>query len=196
MLKNRNKYLLGLLVFFLVLGLVACNNSEKVAENSEKLDVISLEDDYSNIIQLDSGPIRIVSLSPSTTEILFALGLDEEIVGVTDYCDYPKEALEKDKVGGFEKANLERIISLGPDIVISSGNENREAGKILYDAGIQMASFNSKDTEAIFSEILRIGQIASREDEAQELVEELRARKEEVVKKAQGLDREKVFFEV
>ena len=62
---------------------------------------------------------RIVSLAPNLTEILFELGLGDQIVGVTNYCTYPPEALEKEKVGGFINPNLEKIVSLKPDLVVS-----------------------------------------------------------------------------
>lgn len=194
--KNK-KVSLILLVFLLGFSLVACGGGDEKTElPKEDLSLISVEDDYSNLIQLDSYPEKIISLSPSTTEILFALGLDEEIVGVTDYCDYPAEALKKEKIGSFAEANLEKIISLSPDLVISSGNENTEGGKILYDANIQVASFNSPDIDGIFSEITRIGQLTNKEKEAEELVKGLEARRADIVKKSNNNKGKKVFYEV
>ena len=61
--------------------------------------------------------VRYISLAPSTTEILFALGLDEEIVGVSTYCNYPLKAKNKDKVGTFSQPNIEKILSLRPDYI-------------------------------------------------------------------------------
>lgn len=68
---------------------------------------------------------RVISLAPNITEILFALDLKDKIVGVTTFCDYPKDALKKEKIGGMTNPNLEKIVSLAPDIVIltSDGNE-------------------------------------------------------------------------
>ena len=69
-------------------------------------------------------PQRIISLAPATTEILFALGLGERIVGVTNFCDYPEEAKKKPKVGGMSNPSLEAVVSLKPDIVVMSIDGN------------------------------------------------------------------------
>ncbi len=66
---------------------------------------------------------RYVSLAPSTTEILFALGLDEEVVGVSSYCKYPGKAKEKARVGDFSRPNIEAIVALRPDYVFCTGLE-------------------------------------------------------------------------
>jgi iron complex transport system substrate-binding protein len=69
-------------------------------------------------------PKRIISLAPNVTEILFALGLDNSIVGVTSFCDYPEEAKDKPKVGGMSNPSLERVVSLKPDMVIMTTDGN------------------------------------------------------------------------
>ncbi len=199
MVKNKKKKsLILVLMLFLAVGLMACGSESNNSGNIEKnnLGLITVEDDYGNIIQLDKVPEKIISLSPSTTEILFALGLDDEIVGVTDYCDYPEEALSKEKVGGFAEANLEKIISLGPDLVISSGNEDKDHGKILYDADIQVATFNSGSIEAVFQEIIRVGDLTGKKEEAEKLVKDLKSKKDEIVKEVENKPRKKVFYEV
>lgn len=71
-------------------------------------------------MNISSVPQRIVSLAPSNTEILFALGLADKIVAVTDMCDYPAEARAKPKLGGFEP-NLEQIMAFDPDLVLAIG---------------------------------------------------------------------------
>jgi iron complex transport system substrate-binding protein len=70
------------------------------------------------------GPRRIISLAPNVTEILFALGLDERIVAVTSFCDYPEEAKKKPKIGGMSTPSLERVVSLKPDLVIMTTDGN------------------------------------------------------------------------
>jgi ABC-type hemin transport system substrate-binding protein len=69
-------------------------------------------------------PKRIISLAPNVTEILFALGLDNSIVGVTSFCDYPEGAKDKPKVGGMSNPSLERVVSLKPDMVIMTTDGN------------------------------------------------------------------------
>jgi iron complex transport system substrate-binding protein len=74
--------------------------------------------------EMVSPPVRIVSLAPSMTEILFALGLGDNIVGVTTYCDYPEEAKKKPKIGGMSNPSLEAVLSLKPDVVVLTTDGN------------------------------------------------------------------------
>ena len=77
-----------------------------------------MTDAVGNEITLEKAPETIVSMIPSNTEILFALGLNDEIVGVNDYDNYPAEALEKEKIGGQE-FNVETIVAMNPEIVFA-----------------------------------------------------------------------------
>jgi iron complex transport system substrate-binding protein len=79
---------------------------------------------------LASPPRRIVSCAPNFTEILFALGLGEQVVGVTDFCRYPPEALKKERIGGFLNPNLEKVIYLNPDLVILPQTKSQLGAKI------------------------------------------------------------------
>src|SRR5512135_1919802 len=81
---------------------------------------------YSSVYAADPAfpPRRIVSLAPSMTEIMFALGLGEKIVGVTTFCDFPEEAKKKPKIGGMSNPSLEAVLSLKPDIVVMTTDGN------------------------------------------------------------------------
>ena len=81
---------------------------------------IVLTDDFGRQITLEKPAVRVVSLAPSATELLFALGLNDKIVGVTEFCNYPAEALAKEKVGGFGPPSIEKIVSLSPDLVVAA----------------------------------------------------------------------------
>jgi len=72
----------------------------------------------------DKIPRRIISLAPSITEIIYALGLGDRLVGVTTYCDYPEEAKKKPKVGGMVNPSIEAVVSLKPDIVVMTTDGN------------------------------------------------------------------------
>ncbi|MCD6313156.1 MAG: ABC transporter substrate-binding protein, partial [Thaumarchaeota archaeon] len=84
----------------------------------------TLVDDFGRVVVIPSKPMRIVSTAPSITEILFALGLEDRVVGVTSYCNYPPEVLERvgegklEVIGDFTNPSLEKIIGLNPDLVI------------------------------------------------------------------------------
>jgi iron complex transport system substrate-binding protein len=95
-------------------------------------------------IALAKSPERIVSLAPSTTEILFAAGLGEKIVGVTNFCDYPEEAKHKPKIGGMSNPSLEEVVSLRPDIVVMTTDGNpREFELKLHSLKIKTFVFES-----------------------------------------------------
>src|SRR5262249_30150271 len=75
-------------------------------------------DEYGRTVRIPQTPLRIVSLAPSLTETLYALGVQDRLVGDTDYCDYPPEAQKKTKVGGVVNPNFEEIAALHPDLVL------------------------------------------------------------------------------
>jgi len=85
----------------------------------------TLQDALGNSFPVLEAPRRIVSLAPNITEILFALGLGETIVGVTRFCDYPPESMSKEKIGGLVDPSLERIKALGPGVGLSHHSEYR-----------------------------------------------------------------------
>ncbi|MCM8781983.1 MAG: adenosylcobinamide-phosphate synthase CbiB, partial [Candidatus Omnitrophica bacterium] len=102
--------------------------------------------------QAFSREVRVVSLAPSITEILFAIGLNEnEVVGVTDYCDYPKEATKILKVGSLNTVSIEKIIFLQPDYVFSIGSEENPLNANLKKAGFNVFMIPS---EAIYVDLL------------------------------------------
>ncbi len=100
----------------------------------------------------DAAPQRIVSLAPSLTETLFALGLGDRVVGVTRYCAHPPEALALPKVGGHLDPNFEAIVSLEPDlvVVIPSSSEN---GQRLESLGIRVLEVDQHDVQAVLESV-------------------------------------------
>lgn len=82
--------------------------------------LIEITDQLGRTVKLDRTPQRIISLAPSNTEILFALGLADKVVAVTNLCDYPPEAKEKPNIGGFTTTNIEKVIALSPDLVLAT----------------------------------------------------------------------------
>ncbi|OGB88286.1 hypothetical protein A3J44_03780 [candidate division WOR-1 bacterium RIFCSPHIGHO2_02_FULL_45_12] len=106
---------------------------------------------------------RIVSLAPSITEILFLLNLDEQIVGVTTNCDYPQKAEKLEKVGLFESPNLEKIISLKPDLVLAPDSGQNSAISRLRDLNIQTVILPSQNMKDVFKSIETVGALTDKE---------------------------------
>ena len=103
------------LIVVLATTLSACSTVTSLFQKE-----ITVIDDMGREISLPKVPARIVSIAPANTEFLFALGLEEKIVGVTDWCDYPAAALTKEKVGDFANPSVEKIVSLKPDLVVAA----------------------------------------------------------------------------
>lgn len=154
-------------------------------------------DDAQRTVEIRGVPERIISLAPSNTEVLFALGLGDKVVGVTDLCDYPEEAQEIEKVG-FVEINLEKIVDLEPDLVLYiGGTAQLEKTQTMEDLGLTVLVLAPSDIEGIFADIELVGRTTGTEDEAADLVSELRARMDEVLSRvAQAKRQPLVFYEL
>jgi len=145
------------------------------------------------------SPPRYISLAPSTTEILFALGLDDEIVGVSSYCNYPQRAKNKEKVGGFSHANIEKILSLKPDYIFCTGLEQTPIIAELKRQSLKVYVSDPKNMDELFNSIRDIGRIAGKEESAKTLIRNMEQEIEEVVSKVKLIPddrRPKVFIEI
>ena len=129
---------------------------------------VVITDDRGRTVNFTETPQRIVSLAPSITEILFALDLDDIVVGVTNYCDYPAEAMDKPKVGDYFSTNLEVIIAQDPDVVLTDGHD--PVADQLEGLGVSMVVLQPQDIAGIFRNIELVGEITGQEMEAYELV--------------------------
>jgi len=147
-------------------------------------------------VEVPADVQRIVSLAPSNTEILFALGLGDKIVGVTNFCDYPEGAKSVAKVGDAMEMNVEKIVSLSPDLVLAIDGM-QEVQSSLEEVGLAVVVLQPADLEAIYETIELVGQAAGGEEAAQTLVDSMRAKIEAVTAKVQDVsERPKVFYEL
>ena len=154
-------------------------------------------DDIGRSVQIPSYPRRIVSLAPSITETLFALGLDREIVGVTDFCNYPEAALSKPKVGSFISLSAEKIVSLNPDLILATADGNRkESVEQLVRLGLPVYTVSPSNLNQTLRMISTIGRMTGREKESHALVRKLQQRIRHVTTATEHLPRPKVFFQV
>lgn len=142
-------------------------------------------------------PKRIVSLAPNITEILFSLGLDEEIVGVSIHCNFPEKAKNKGRVGSYIRLDFEKIASLNADLIIGTAAGNtRDMVDRLGRLGLPTYIIYPKNFNDILKSILHIGQIVNREKEARGIVDEMRKRSRRIVELTNGLPRPKVFIQI
>ena len=151
------------------------------------------------VCQAESRKPRYISLAPSTTEILFALGLDDEIVGVSSYCNYPLEAKNKEKVGNFSQPNIEKILSLKPDYIFCTGLEQAPIISSLRRLGLKVYVADPSTISQLLSSIKEIGNITGKTKEAESLTEKMRKDIEEISLKVKAIPpekRQKVFLEI
>lgn len=142
--------------------------------------------------------LKVVSLAPSTTEVLFALGLDEEIVGVSLFCNYPEEARQKEKIGTFSQPNIEKILSLKPDIIFCTGLEQASVIGKLKQLGLRLYVSDPSSVEELFDSIREMGELIGKEKNADILIDKMKKDLETVRSKVKSIpeaDRVKVFVE-
>jgi iron complex transport system substrate-binding protein len=141
-------------------------------------------------------PERIVSLSPSATEILYGVGAFERVVAVTTYCEYPPEVAKLPRVGGWSNPNMEQLAGLRPDLVIFSDSTAPFIKDKLEALGIGTLAIPSNTLDDAFTAIEQIGRAAGNEAEARRLADETRARVEEVRARTRDLPRRRVLVVV
>ncbi|MFH1640710.1 MAG: cobalamin-binding protein [Candidatus Omnitrophota bacterium] len=142
---------------------------------------------------------RYVSLSPATTEILFALGLKDKIVAVTSFCNYPEETKKIAKIGTFSEPNIEIIISLKPTIVFATGLEQTPVVSKLKKSGLRVVVSDPKNIAELLESLTQIGKETGKEEAAEKLKESMLRRVEAVKAKAAVIPAEKrvsVFIEI
>lgn len=128
-------------------------------------------------------PQRIVSTAPSITEVLFALGLGPRIAGVTEYCHFPPEARSKPRIGTFLEPDLERILSLRPDLVLVISNPVRVAER-LQQLGVRAENVRQDSIADIFASIGQIGRLTATQARASQLAAQIRAQLDQARRQA------------
>lgn len=159
-------YGLRFTVLGFVLLLVACSGHQGQVAVTD-----TVTDDYGRTVVVPAAPQRVVSLSPAVTEILYALGAQDLLVGRTDFCLYPDAALDLPSIGGISNLNIESILSLNPDLVISGSMVGKKVTDQMDQMGVPMVCVIEKPKfEALFDNITAIGRLVGKEHEADSLI--------------------------
>jgi iron complex transport system substrate-binding protein len=191
-------------VLALVAGLTACTQAApRAAAPARQAPAVehttfpvTITDDLGRSVRVEKLPQRIVSTAPSNTEILFALGLNDRIVAVTDFCDYPEEARAKPKIGGT-KPSVEKIVSFAPDLVVASTINPQDLIQQLESSRIPVVVWGPKDFAGIMRNIEQTGVITGTVERAKRITAGMRDRIDAVAAQArQATAKPRVFFEV
>jgi len=187
------------LIIFIILPLLFSILAAR-AEGGFPLTII---DDFGRSVTISAPPKRIVSTAPSNTEILFALGLGDNVVGVTRYCDYPPIVLEKVKnkqitvIGGYADPSFEGVVSLSPDLVLAATDLQSTFVSTIQDRGIVVISLNPKNTNDVVHDLALVGTACGRASAADKIINDLQRRLSYIsdrTSKASG--RPKVYYEL
>jgi iron complex transport system substrate-binding protein len=168
---------------------------------------IEVTDQMGRVVRLEKMPEKIISLTPSNTEILFALGLGDKVVGVTQYCNYPPEAQDKPKIGGFSATEIdvsvEQIVVIEPDLILASETHMKEVipklEQFVPEAAILVLKTQTESFDVVFEAINLVGKCTDTEDKAAQLVTRMKKQIKAITDKTDKLpdsERPRVLYVV
>lgn len=204
MIKSIKKSIAAILAVMMMFSFAACakdskgNNLNKVPNGTSGTKYpYTVKDSRGKETIIEKEPNKIVSVAPNITELVYALGKGDELVGRTDYCDYPKEAKKVQSIGSLTDPNIEKIIELKPDIVIASTHFKEDVAKKLEDLGIKVVVlYNANDFNGVYDTITTLGYIINSQDKASNLVASMKKKIEAVKEKVKGKEAPKVYYVV
>jgi iron complex transport system substrate-binding protein len=162
---------------------------------SESADLRSFTDGLGRSVTIRANPQRIISLAPNITEILFALGLGDRVAAVTSYCDFPEEAKTKEKIGDTLHPNLERIIALKPDLVLTTtASQLEDLTHKLDQLAVPLYVTNPRTVRDTISSIRKIGEATGASARAAEIADEMERRISAVEMRVKGLPQPRVLY--
>lgn len=199
--KFNNKWVVALAATLL---LAACGSDEEKTEkdinNASENDgaPYTVVDDRGVEVTFDEVPETIISLQPSNTEILYELGVGDQIIGATEFDTYPEAAQEVERVSTSTVINAERIVELNPDVVIAYTIGEEAQITQLEDAGLKVFVIASAATfDDVYSDIIQLSEVMGVEDKGEEVVADIKAQIETVQEKTATLDtKKKAYYEV
>lgn len=185
--KKHVKIFTVLLMAILMINLVGCTKTEeikkedttkveeKIVEKAEKIEKTSypltITDSDGDQIVLKEEPKKIVSVGPNVTEIIYAVGKGDKLIGRTDYCDYPEEVKSLPSIGTLKNINIESVAALEPDLIIGSTHFSAENKQKLKELGIPVALIYAPESfESVYDIITKTGQMLNANEEAAKVV--------------------------
>jgi iron complex transport system substrate-binding protein len=202
--KSMKKLIVAILTVIMMVTLAACtSNSKEVSsskiqkEDSATKYPYTAKDSKGKEVVIEKEPKRIISVAPSVTELIYALGKGDELVGRTDYDDYPEQVKSVQSIGSLTDPNVEKIIELKPDVVVASTHFKDDVAKKLEDLGIKVVVlYNAKDFNGAYDSINTLGQIINAQDNTKNLVASMKKKIEDVKEKVKGKETPKTYYVV
>jgi len=139
--------------------------------------------------------MRIISLAPSNTEILYSIGAGEEVIAVTRLCDFPEQAKLKPNVGGWIDPDIDKIVSFNPDVVFTSTFLQEKIFQTLKERGVNVIHLDMRTLDQVFDSIMKIGKETSRETEASKLTSSMKEEIKKTRRESKNFPLRKVYAE-
>ena len=203
--KLLKKVSVLLLFIVMSIGLVSCgstnqtsvdNGNESIQDASVSYPV-TIKDSFGKEVVLEKEPEKVISVAPNISEIIYKLGAEEKLSGRTDYCDYPEEVKNIESIGTLRKPDIEKIIDLEPDLVITSTHFDEENTAKLEEAGIKVIGlYEENDVTGVYSIIETLGTALNKQSEATETVKEMKDSIDKVTKTVSELEKPSVYYVV
>lgn len=155
---------------------------------------LTIKDDTGTEVTFEQAPTKVVTLVPSETEAIYAIGSGEQVVGVDEYSNYPEEAASKPKVGDMT-TNIEAVTALNPDLVLASSSMNTEAITKLRELNITVFASDPLTYDAVIAKIETLGKIMNKLTEAAAVADNMRTAKQQVTDAVKNAEKKKVYLE-
>lgn len=202
--KRIVKNLITIILSVVMIATFTACTSNKNEGSSENKTVVeqtvypyTFTDSKGNEVIIESEPKKIISVAPSITELVYAFGKGDELIGRTDYCDYPEESANVQSIGTLTDPNIEKIVELKPDIVIASTHFKDDVLKKLQDLGIKVVVIkDSKNIDGAYESMDKLGEILNTQEKAQQVVDSNKQKIEEIKEKVKDAETPKTYYVV
>jgi iron complex transport system substrate-binding protein len=202
--RSMMKTLFGLLLTMMLVFTAACGantNTEEQGATNESAPTeeasaypLTVKDATGTDVTFKQAPAKVVTLVPSETEAIYAIGSGDQVVGVDEYSNYPEEAASKPKVGNMT-TNIEAVTALNPDLVLASSSMNTEAITKLRELNITVFATDPLTYDAVIAKIETLGKIMDKQTEATAVADNMRAVKQQVTDAVKDAEKKKVYLE-
>ena len=190
--RHRGRTLIALLAVTLLAAILAaavlggCSSSSdetSAASSPAAAGPITVTDDADKTVALDQPATKVVSLAPANTEIAFALGAGDKVVGDTTYCDYPEEAKAIAKIGDFSNPSVEKIVALEPDLVLAAGGIQEGLRAKFEKLGMQVFVVDPTTLDELYADLGELGQLMGVSSNATTVVTDMKTQVDAVQEK-------------
>lgn len=170
---------------------------EEVVEEPAMFEAFTFTDGKGREVTISEEPMTVVSIAPSMTEFVYALGLGDRLLGRTDYCNFPEEVMNVESIGSLTEPNVEAIVAMNPDLVLMSTHAGEEVVLKLEEAGLNVVILSAQESfEGVYEIYGQMGMIFNVSDKADMMIQEMKDELASVLTKLEGVEAKTVYYVV